>query len=96
MDIRCYDVEIRKDMRLLEVTDTNGNKSRLSIYSEMGEETFDGDINYQESAKTIAISIYREYLCHNAKYYVDIDAHILSMTYRKFGCEFKLKQDSGV
>jgi hypothetical protein len=35
MDIRCYDVEIRKDMRLLEVSDTNGNKSRLSIYSEL-------------------------------------------------------------
>jgi hypothetical protein len=64
MDIRCYDVEIRKDMRLLEVTDTNGNKSRLSIYSEVSGMSVDGDINYQESAKTIAISIYREYLCH--------------------------------
>lgn len=46
MDIRCYDVEIRKDMRLLEVTDTNGNKSRLSIYSEISAMTFDADINY--------------------------------------------------
>ena len=53
MDIRCYDVEIRKDMRLLEVSDTNGNKSRLSIYSEASH--LDLDINYQESAKSIAI-----------------------------------------
>ena len=73
MDIRCYDVEIRKDMRLLEVTDTNGRKSRQSMYSEASQISIEADVNYQDSAKQIALSIYKEYLSKNAKYFVDID-----------------------
>jgi len=49
----------------------------------------DADTNYQESAKNIAISIYKDYLTQNARYFVEIDDQVLSMTYRKFGCEFK-------
>jgi hypothetical protein len=64
MDIRCYDVEIRKDMRLLEVVDTYGNRSRLSMYSE--HSAIDADVNYQESANKIAIQIYNDYLTQNA------------------------------
>ena len=56
----------------------------------------DADTNYQESAKNIAISIYKDYLTQNAKYFVDIDDQVLSMTYRKFGCEFKALEQSGV
>jgi hypothetical protein len=36
--------------------------------------TVDADTNYQESAKSIAISIYKDYLNQNAIYFVDIDS----------------------
>jgi hypothetical protein len=96
MDIRCYDVEVRKHRQnsIAQNHQHSSCQEKDTQSSMISNISFNENVDYVEESKFYAITIFDEYIRNEGNSWVDIDDQIRVEIFQKFGCEIREDADT--